>query len=94
MRIGAADSGAVAAGRARPVFDGQTPVDISGVDSAFAVALHMHQPLIPAGGPDPRTAAAYTLGLPRFDGQGCWLGQATCVRASVRVVVSNSSGVM
>jgi hypothetical protein len=41
--------GAVAAGRARPVFDGQTPVDISGVDSAFAVALHMHQPLIPAG---------------------------------------------
>jgi hypothetical protein len=49
--------GAVAAGRARPVFDGQTPVDISGVDSAFAVALHMHQPLIPAGGPDLRTAA-------------------------------------
>ena len=48
---------AVAAGRARPVFDGQTPVDISGVDSAFAVALHMHQPLIPAGGPDLRTAA-------------------------------------
>jgi hypothetical protein len=33
------------------------------------------------------------LGLPRFDGQGWWLGQATCVRASLRVVVSNSSGV-
>ena len=49
--------GAVAAGRARPVFDGQTPVDISGVDSAFAVALHMHQPLPPPGGPDLRTAA-------------------------------------
>ena len=49
--------GAVAAGRARPVFDGQTPVNISGVDSAFAIALHMHQPLIPAGGPDLRTAA-------------------------------------
>jgi hypothetical protein len=49
--------GAVAAGRARPVFDGQTPVDISDVDSTFAVALHMHQPLIPAGGPDLRTAA-------------------------------------
>jgi hypothetical protein len=48
---------AIAAGRARPRFDGQTPVDISGVDSAFAVALHMHQPLIPAGGPDLRTAA-------------------------------------
>jgi hypothetical protein len=32
------------------------------------------------------------LGLPRFDGQGWWLGQATCVRASLRVAVSNSSG--
>jgi hypothetical protein len=32
-------------------------VDLAGIDSAFAVALHMHQPLIPAGGPDPRTAA-------------------------------------
>ena len=85
---------AIAAGRDRPVFDGRSSVSIAGIDSAFAVALHMHQPLIPAGGPDPRTAAAYTLGLPRFDGQGCWLGQATCVRASVRVVVSNSSGVM
>ena len=30
---------------------------IAGIDSAFAVALHMHQPLIPAGGPDLRTAA-------------------------------------
>ena len=27
------------------------------VDAAFAIALHMHQPLIPAGGSDPRTAA-------------------------------------
>jgi hypothetical protein len=34
-----------------------------------------------------------TVGLPRFDGQGWWLGQATCVRASLRVAVSNSSGV-
>jgi hypothetical protein len=30
---------------------------MAGVDSAFAVALHKHQPLIPAGGPDLRTAA-------------------------------------
>ena len=28
-----------------------------GIQSAFAVALHMHQPLIPAGGDDLRTAA-------------------------------------
>jgi hypothetical protein len=48
---------AVVAGRARPVFLGRSSVDIAGTDSAFAVALHMHQPLIPAGGPDPRTAA-------------------------------------
>jgi hypothetical protein len=48
---------AIRAGRDRPVFLGQTPVDIAGIDSAFAVALHMHQPLIPAGGPDLRTAA-------------------------------------
>ena len=33
------------------------------------------------------------LGLPRFDGQGWWLGQATCLRISWSVV-SNSSGVL
>ena len=48
---------AIAAGRHRPLFTDETSVGIGGVDSAFAVALHMHQPLIPAGGPDPRTAA-------------------------------------
>jgi hypothetical protein len=39
------------------VFLGQSLVDIAGIDGAFAVGLHMHQPLIPAGGPDLRTAA-------------------------------------
>jgi hypothetical protein len=48
---------AIRAGRDQPVFVGQTEVDIAGIDSAFAVALHMHQPLIPAGGPNLRTAA-------------------------------------
>jgi hypothetical protein len=33
------------------------------------------------------------LGLPRFDGQGWWLGQATCLTTSSRAVVSNSLGV-
>ena len=28
-----------------------------GIQSAFAIALHMHQPLIPAGGQELRTAA-------------------------------------
>jgi hypothetical protein len=36
-------------------FTGGEP--FAGVRSACAVALHMHQPLIPAGGPDLRTAA-------------------------------------
>jgi Glycosyl hydrolase family 57 len=49
--------GAVAAGRERPVFLGETPARLAEVDSAFAVALHMHQPLIPAGGADLRSAA-------------------------------------
>jgi hypothetical protein len=39
------------------VVGGRSAVDIAGIDSAFAVALHMHQPLIPASGPDLRTAA-------------------------------------
>jgi hypothetical protein len=48
---------AIQARRNQPVFLGRSSVDITGIDSAFAVALHMHQPLIPAGGPDLRTAA-------------------------------------
>jgi hypothetical protein len=48
---------AIRAGRDRPVFLRPTSVDLAGIDSAFAVALHMHQPLIPAGGPELHTAA-------------------------------------
>jgi len=48
---------AIAAGRPRRLFPDETSLGIAGIDSAFAVALHMHQPLIPAGGPDLRTAA-------------------------------------
>ena len=33
---------AVAAGRHRPGFLDATSVDLAGIDSAFAVALHMH----------------------------------------------------
>src|SRR5215217_5770253 len=47
---------AIVAGRHRPLFPDETSVGVAGIDSAFVVALHMHQPLIPAGGPDPRTA--------------------------------------
>jgi hypothetical protein len=47
---------AIRAGRSEPVFTGDGRVRIDDIDSAFAIALHMHQPLIPAGGPDLRTA--------------------------------------
>ncbi|MDQ3570644.1 MAG: glycosyl hydrolase family 57 [Actinomycetota bacterium] len=47
---------AIAAGRSEPVFTGEGRVRLEDIDSAFAIALHMHQPLIPAGGPDQRTA--------------------------------------
>ena len=40
----------------RPVDLGESAIDLSRIRSAFAIALHMHQPLIPAGGPDLRTA--------------------------------------
>lgn len=51
---------ATRAGQRRPVFfpaaDGMTGDPFAGIQSAFAIALHMHQPLIPAGGGDLRTA--------------------------------------
>ena len=47
-------SEAIEAGRQRPVFPGGA--DIERAASTFAVALHMHQPLIPADGDDLRSA--------------------------------------
>ncbi len=47
-------SEAIEAGRQRPVFPGG--MDIERANSTFAVALHMHQPLIPAAGDDLRSA--------------------------------------
>src|SRR5882757_7598792 len=40
----------------RPVFLPDSRIDFGGIKSACAVALHMHQPLIPAGGQDLQTA--------------------------------------
>jgi hypothetical protein len=54
----AALSAAIADAAGRPVFplpDSGDP--FAGIESAFAIALHMHQPLIPAGGEELRTAA-------------------------------------
>ena len=48
----------IADAAARPVYGAPGGGDpFAGIGSAFAIALHMHQPLIPAGGDDLRTAA-------------------------------------
>jgi hypothetical protein len=47
---------AIADGRSRRLY-ADRGIDFSRIRSACAIALHMHQPLIPAGGPDLRTAA-------------------------------------
>jgi hypothetical protein len=47
---------AVRDGHAAPVYRDRTPIRLDDIDSAFAIALHMHQPLIPAAGDDLRHA--------------------------------------
>jgi hypothetical protein len=47
---------ALRASRGRPVFLPESRVDFGAIKSAFAIALHMHQPLIPAGGSNLTTA--------------------------------------
>jgi len=48
---------AEAMARPGPIFLPESDVDFDDAKSGFAIALHMHQPLIPAGGEDLRTAA-------------------------------------
>ncbi len=48
---------AVTAGARKGLFKDQGGVDFGAIRAASAIALHMHQPLIPAGGDDLRTAA-------------------------------------
>jgi hypothetical protein len=40
----------------KPIFLPESRIDFGKINSAFAIALHMHQPLIPAGGGDLGTA--------------------------------------
>ena len=40
-----------------PIYLHDSGIDFGNIQSAFATALHMHQPLIPAGGGDLHTAA-------------------------------------
>ena len=60
--------------------------------SVVAQPWGVHSTRSPPARLRPQSAAA-VLGLPRFDGQGWWLGQATCSMTSSWVVVSYSSGV-
>ncbi len=48
---------AIAAARDLPVFLDESRIPFDRIRSACAIALHMHQPLIPAGGDELRTAA-------------------------------------
>jgi hypothetical protein len=47
---------ALGVGRDHPVRTNASPIDFNRVRSACAIALHMHQPLIPAGGSELNTA--------------------------------------
>src|ERR1035437_2646014 len=54
---GSEDLIAEAMDRPGPVFLPESGIDFGRIKSAFAIALHMHQPLIPAGGQDLHTGA-------------------------------------
>src|SRR6266705_1454580 len=47
---------AIQAAAGKRVFLPESPIAFGDINSAFAIALHMHQPLIPAGGHEPATA--------------------------------------
>jgi hypothetical protein len=61
---------AIAEVRDRPLYLDESPIDFSRIKSAFANALHMHQPLIPAGGDDLRTARVISNLQHMFDNPG------------------------
>jgi hypothetical protein len=63
------------------------------IDVRAALTVLGRLPYLPGVDRADLSYGEFAVGLPRFDGQGWWLGQATWVRASLRVAVSNSSGV-
>src|SRR5687768_6155370 len=56
--------------RKRPVFLPESGIDSGGINAASAIALHMHQPLIPAGGGDLHTAEVISNLKHMWDNQG------------------------
>src|SRR5436190_3698904 len=61
---------AIEASRKSPVFLNESGIDFGAIKSSFACALHMHQPLIPAGGADLRTAQIISNLKHMMDNQG------------------------
>jgi len=61
---------ALRAHAAQPVFLTESRIDFGNINSAFAIALHMHQPLIPAGGHDLPTAEIISNLKYMMDNQG------------------------
>jgi hypothetical protein len=61
---------AIAESRGKPVFRTSNSIDFGRIKSAFADALHMHQPLIPAGGDDLRSAGTISNLKYMFDNPG------------------------
>ena len=57
-------------GCGQPVFLNEGGIDFSRLRSAYAIALHMHQPLIPAGGGDLHTAEIISNLKYMMDNQG------------------------
>ncbi|HRZ23790.1 MAG TPA: glycosyl hydrolase family 57 [Candidatus Contendobacter sp.] len=58
------------AGQDQPVFLPESRIDFGRIRAACAIALHMHQPLIPAGGGDLTTAAIISNLKYMMDNQG------------------------
>jgi hypothetical protein len=61
---------AIRASRVNTVFLPEGAAGFGEINSAFAIALHMHQPLIPAGGLDPQTARVISNLQWMLDNQG------------------------
>ena len=61
---------AIRAAAEKEVFRPESKIDFGRIKSACAIALHMHQPLIPAGGHDLRTAAIISNLQYMMDNQG------------------------
>jgi hypothetical protein len=73
---------AIAAGRARPVAQGEP--DIASASATFAVALHMYQPLIPTGGDGDLRSAGIISILEQLPGHGLFPAFERTLQAAAR----------